>query len=152
MALLVMHFPKLRILWSKAPHETLKVFRELKCNHDEVDVARAVEVGQSDSIEALLSASARSDEAAAAAAANKKDDDEEDEVGVVVDDVNEAARDMLLRLPGVNVPIARRIMQECDCLSDLVEMSRDDLRKLAGPNVGQRLFTFFRQKLDPSAA
>jgi DNA excision repair protein ERCC-4 len=149
MALLVMHFPKLRILWSKAPHETLKIFRELKCNHDEVDVARAVEVGQSDSIEALLSASARSDNAAAAAAANVDDDDE---VGVVVDDVNEAARDMLLRLPGVNVPIARRIMQECDCLSDLVEMSRDDLRKLAGPNVGQRLFTFFRQKLDPSAA
>ena len=151
MALLVMHFPKLRILWSKSPHETLKIFRELKCNHDEVDVARAVEVGQSDSIEALLSASARSDEAAAAAAAAANEEDDED-VGVVVDDVNEAARDMLLRLPGVNVPIARRIMQECDCLSDLVEMSRDDLRKLAGPNVGQRLFTFFRQKLDPSAA
>jgi DNA excision repair protein ERCC-4 len=145
MALLVMHFPKLRILWSKSPHETLKIFRELKCNHDEVDVARAVEIGQSDSIEALLSASARSDKAAA----NEDDDNGDD--GVVVDDVNEAARDMLLRLPGVNVPIARRIMQECDCLSDLVEMSRDDLRKLAGPNVGQRLFTFFRQKLDPSA-
>jgi DNA excision repair protein ERCC-4 len=145
MALLVMHFPKLRILWSKSPHETLKIFRELKCNHDEVDVARAVEIGQSDSIEALLSASARSDKAAA------NDDDGNGDDGVVVDDVNEAARDMLLRLPGVNVPIARRIMTECDCLSDLVEMSRDDLRKLAGPNVGQRLFTFFRQKLDPSA-
>jgi DNA excision repair protein ERCC-4 len=139
LALLVMHFPKLRILWSKSPHETLRIFEELKKNHDEVDVARAVEIGQSDSIESLLGTTGGS---------NGNDEDEAE--AEVVDEVNEAARDMLLRLPGVNVHVARRIMQECDTLADLVEMSRDELRRVAGPVAGQKLFTFFRQKLDSS--
>lgn len=129
MVLLTSHFPKLRILWSRSPHETLRIFRELKMNHDEVDVEKAVEIGQSDSIESLLS--------------QGTEEGEEDEI-------NEAARDMLLRLPGVNIQSARRIMQECDSLADLVELSRDDLRRVAGPITGQKLFTFFRQKLDAS--
>lgn len=126
MALLTMHFPKLRILWSRSPHETLKIFRELKLNHEEVDVERAVEVGKNESEEFLLQPDSK--------------DGEEDEI-------NETARDMLLRLPGVNVHSARKIMQNCDSLAELSEMSRDDLRRIAGPITGQKLFTFFRQKL-----
>jgi ERCC4-type nuclease len=30
LALLAMHFPKLRVLWSRSPHETLKLFKKLK--------------------------------------------------------------------------------------------------------------------------
>jgi DNA excision repair protein ERCC-4 len=124
MAILTMHFPKLRILWSRSPHETLRIFKALKTNHDEVDVEKAMEIGRNESVEALL----------------KRDDDDEDEV-------NEVARDMLLRLPGVNVHNARRIMRECDSLAELAEMSREQLRKVAGPVCGQKLFTFFRQKV-----
>jgi hypothetical protein len=47
----------------------------------------------------------------------------------------------LLRLPGVNIQIARRIMNECDCLADLIAMNRNELRALAGPVAGQKLFT-----------
>jgi DNA excision repair protein ERCC-4 len=130
MALLMMHFPRLRILWSRGPHETLRIFRELKVNHDEVDVDKAVEIGQSDSVDSLL-------------LKNGNDDDDSDEV-------NEAARSMLLRLPGVNAQSARRIMQECDSLAELAELSREELRRIAGPVTGQKLFTFFRQKLDSS--
>ena len=64
-------------------------------------------------------------------------DDEEDGE----DEINEAGRDMLLQLPGVNLKIARRIMQECDSLADLIAMGRDQLRVVAGPVVGQKLFT-----------
>jgi DNA excision repair protein ERCC-4 len=126
MAILTIHFPKLRILWSRSTHETLRIFKELKSSHEEVDVEKAMEIGRSESVEALL----------------KQDlnDDEEDEV-------NEAARDMLLRLPGVNVHNARRIMRECDSLAELSEMTRDELRKVAGPVAGQKLFTFFRQRM-----
>lgn len=126
MALLAMHFPKLRILWCRSPHETLKVFRELKVNHDEVDVDRAVEIGRNESEELLLHP-------------DVPDGDD--------DEINEAARAMLLRLPGVNVHSARRIMQECDSLAELCELSREDLRRIAGPITGQKLFTFFRQKM-----
>ncbi len=130
MVLLTSHFPKLRILWSKSPHETLRIFKDLKTNHDEVDVEKAIEVGRSDSVEALL--------VTASSSKSKEDEEEEDEI-------NEAARDMLLRLPGVNIHNARRIMRECDSLADLVAMSRMDLRRIAGPVAGQKLYTFFHQ-------
>jgi DNA excision repair protein ERCC-4 len=128
MAILTMHFPKLRILWSRSPHETLRIFKALKTNHDEVNVEKAMEFGRNESVEALL----------------KRDDDDGDDYD---DEVNEVARDMLLRLPGVNVYNARRIMRECDTLAELAEMSREQLRKVAGPVCGQKLFTFFRQKV-----
>jgi DNA excision repair protein ERCC-4 len=126
MVLLATHFPKLRILWSRGPQNTLKLFRDLKVNHDEVDVERAIEIGRNESEEYLLQPDNR--------------DGEEDEI-------NEAARDMLLRLPGVNVRSARRIMQECDSLAELSQLSRDELRRIAGPATGQKLFTFFRQNI-----
>jgi DNA excision repair protein ERCC-4 len=122
MTILTMHFPKLRILWSRSPHETLRIFKDLKSTHDEVDVEKAVEIGRSETVEALL----------------KQDENEDEE-----DEVNEAARDMLLRLPGVNVHSARRIMRECDSLAELSEMGRDQLRSVAGPVTGQKLYTFF---------
>lgn len=125
MVLLTMHFPEFRILWSRSPHETLRLFRELKANHDEVDVEKAMGIGRDESVDALLQPSTDGGE----------------------DEINEAARDMLLRLPGVNIHSARKIMQECDCLADLCKMSRDDLRRIAGPVTGQKLYTFFRQKM-----
>lgn len=127
MVLLILHFPKLRILWSRSPHETLRLFKELKSSHEEVDVAKAIEIGRSESVEALLKADAIE--------GNDNDGNEEE------DEINEAARDMLLRLPGVNIQIARRIMNECDTLADLIAMNRNDLRTLAGPVTGQKLFT-----------
>lgn len=130
MVLLTCHFPKLRILWSKSPHETLRIFKDLKSNHDEVNVEKAVEIGRNDTVEALLSPETMD---------HTGDDDDE------VDEVNEAARDMLLRLPGITVHNARRIMNECDSIADLIKMNRMELRKLVGPVAGQKLFTFFHQ-------
>jgi DNA excision repair protein ERCC-4 len=134
MVILTLHFPKLRILWSKSPHETLRLFKELKANHDEVNVERAVEVGRSESVDVLLKID------------TKKNGEEEEEVEE--DKVNEAARDMLLRLPGVNVNNARRIMRECESLAELSKMDRNELRRIAGPLAGQKLFSFFRQNIN----
>lgn len=96
----------------------------MKVNHEEVDVPKAIEIGKADSLDSLLKTD-HTDEG---------DEAEEDEI-------NEAGRDMLLQLPGVNVHIARRIMQECDSLADLISMNRDQLRTIAGPVTGQKLFT-----------
>lgn len=130
MATLTAHFPKLRILWSKSPHETLRLFKQLKVNHEEVDVHKAIEIGKADSLDSLLKTD------------HSEEGDEAEE-----DEINEAGRDMLLQLPGVNVHIARRIMQECDSLADLISMNRDQLRTIAGPVTGQKLFTFFHQDI-----
>jgi DNA excision repair protein ERCC-4 len=131
LSVLAMHFPKLRLLWSRGPHETLKIFRDLKVNHEEVDVEMAMEVGRNESMEALLQPSSK-----------KHGSDEEEE-----DEINEVAREMLLRLPGVGVHAARKIMEEVNSIAELASMSRPDLRRVAGPIVGQKLFSFFQQNL-----
>jgi DNA excision repair protein ERCC-4 len=127
MALLVIHFPELRFLWSRSPYESLKIFKTLKANHEEVDVDKAIATGSNESIDALLDTS------------NEGECDLE---------INEAARDMLLRLPGINLHNARKVMKECNNITELANMSRDDLKLLLGPLSGQKLFTFFNQMLD----
>mmetsp|Transcript_27057 Transcript_27057/g.41973 ORF Transcript_27057/g.41973 Transcript_27057/m.41973 type:complete len:1016 (+) Transcript_27057:13-3060(+) len=126
MALLMMHFPRLRILWSRSPYETVKIFKSLKVNHGEPDVEKAVEIGSNESIDNLI-----------IGGGEVTDEDE----------INEAARDMLLRLPGINRNNARKIIDRCDSIAELAEMNRDDLKELLGPLSGQKLFTFFRKKI-----
>jgi DNA excision repair protein ERCC-4 len=126
MSLLIMHFPKLRLLWSKSPHETLRIFKSLKANHEEVDVEKAVSIGSNESLDALLH--------------SNEDTNEENEI-------NEAARDMLLSFPGINLHNARKIMKSCDSISELASMSREDLKSMLGALTGQKLFTFLNQKV-----
>ena len=109
MVVLTMHHPKLRLLWSRGPHHTLEIFKDLKQNHEEVDVEKAMEVGRNESLESLC-----------------EDDSNGD------DEINEVALNMLRRLPGVNSVVARRIVQNCDSLAELFHMDRDELRKVAG--------------------
>ncbi|KAL7500619.1 hypothetical protein ACHAWT_011251 [Skeletonema menzelii] len=130
LCILVTAFPMLRILWSRSPHETLKMFKKLKRNHQEVDVDKAIEIGTNDAMDELLGGGA--------GGCYNEDDDEGD-------GANEAAVQMLLRLPGVTSHNARNIMRECDSIAELAEMSREKLKLLAGQKAGQKLFTFFRQ-------
>ncbi|KAL7553468.1 hypothetical protein ACHAWF_016750, partial [Thalassiosira exigua] len=130
LTLLTMKFPQLRLLWSRSPHETLKIFKKLKRNHQEVDVEKAIEIGTNDALDELLLGGED----------GYYNDDEESSGS------NDAAKAMLLRLPGVNVNNARKIMSECDSIADLSQSSREELRRIAGPVVGQKLFSFFRQR------
>ena len=135
LCILVTAFPTLRILWSRSPHETLKVFKKLKQNHQEVDVDKAIEIGTNDAMDELLGGGADG-------YYNEDDDDG--------DGANEAAVQMLLRLPGVTSQNARNIMRECDSIAELAELSRDKLKLIAGQKAGQKLFTFFRQPFSGS--
>ena len=130
LCILVTAFPMLRILWSRSPHETLKVFKKLKRNHQEVDVDKAIEIGTNDAMDELLGGGK--------GGCYNEDDDEGD-------GANEAAVTMLLRLPGVTSHNARNIMKECDSIAELAELSREKLKLLAGQKAGQKLFTFFRK-------
>jgi DNA excision repair protein ERCC-4 len=127
MVLLVIHIPELRLLWSRSPYETLKIFKTLKANHEEVDVDRAVAIGSNESLDSLID----------------KPHDGDGEL-----EINEAARDMLLRLPGINLHNARSVMKRCNSISELATMSRDEMKSLLGPLCGQKLFTFLNQKVD----
>jgi DNA excision repair protein ERCC-4 len=129
MSLLMMHVPQLRFLWSRSPHETLKIFKSLKTNHEEVDVDKAVAIGSNESFDALL----------------MQDDGEGGENGNTAAEVNEAAKEMLLKLPGITIHNARQVMNVCDSIAELANLPREKMKELLGARPGQNLFTFFHQ-------
>lgn len=45
LSLLVLHFPRLRIIWSRSLHATAEIFATLKANQDEPDETKATRVG-----------------------------------------------------------------------------------------------------------
>lgn len=45
LSLLVLHFPRLRIIWSRSMHATAEIFASLKANQDEPDETKAIRVG-----------------------------------------------------------------------------------------------------------
>ncbi|KAJ2734902.1 DNA repair protein RAD16 [Coemansia sp. Cherry 401B] len=51
LAILAMAFPRLRVLWSCSPYETVSIFAELKRGLPEPDAAKAVAVGQDEDLD-----------------------------------------------------------------------------------------------------
>ena len=138
MCLLIMHFPKLRLLWSRSPHETLKLFKILKTNHEEVDVDKAVLIGSNESLDALLMGNE-----------NINEDEQGSEVnGKPIGDINEAGKEMLLQLPGITIHNARKVMNSCDSIAELASLPRNEMKNILGPLAGQKLFTFFNKCID----
>lgn len=126
---LMIDVPKLRILWSRSPHDTLKVFKALKTNHDEVDIEKAVAIGSNEALDAQIMG---------------KDSDDEGNNR----DYNEEGRKMLRQLPGITDHNMRKVMSTCDSIAELASLSREDMKKLLGPLPGQKLFTFFNQRAE----
>ncbi|KAF7062704.1 hypothetical protein CFC21_069278 [Triticum aestivum] len=123
LSLLVLHFPRLRIVWSRSLHATADIFMSLKSNQDEPDENKAMRVGVPS------------------------------EDGVVEDDVraenyNTSAIEFLRRLPGVTDSNYRAIMDGCNSLAELALLPVERLVELMGSQKGARtlkefLFFFF---------
>ena len=52
LVLLALHFPRLRLIWSRSLHATAAIFRDLKANMDEPDPVRAAAIGGSEALAA----------------------------------------------------------------------------------------------------
>lgn len=120
LSLLVMHFPRLRLVWSRSLHATAEIFAALKSNQDEPDEAKAMRVG------------VPSDE------------------GIVEDDVrsenyNTSAVEFLRRLPGVTDANYRTLMDGCASLAELAVLPIEKLADLLG---GQKAARTLRDFLD----
>jgi DNA excision repair protein ERCC-4 len=120
LSLLVLHFPRLRIIWSRSLHATAEIFASLKANQDEPDETKAIRVGVPS------------------------------EEGIVEDDVraenyNTSAVEFLRRLPGVTDSNYRAIMDGCNSLSELALRPVERLAELMG---GQKAARILRDFLD----
>ncbi|XP_047307707.1 DNA repair endonuclease UVH1 [Impatiens glandulifera] len=105
LSLLALHFPRLRIVWSRSLHATAEIFSSLKANQDEPDESKAIRVGVPS------------------------------EEGIIENDVraeiyNTSAMEFLRRLPGVTDSNYRVIMDNCNSLSELSMLPVERLAEL----------------------
>uniref|UniRef100_A0A453JBM6 ERCC4 domain-containing protein n=6 Tax=Aegilops tauschii subsp. strangulata TaxID=200361 RepID=A0A453JBM6_AEGTS len=125
LSLLVLHFPRLRIVWSRSLHATADIFMSLKSNQDEPDENKAMRVGVPS------------------------------EDGVVEDDVraenyNTSAIEFLRRLPGVTDSNYRAVMDGCNSLAELALLPVERLAELMGSQKGARTLKEFLDAKCPS--
>ncbi|EPS74158.1 hypothetical protein M569_00599 [Genlisea aurea] len=118
LSLLVLHFPRLRLVWSRGLHATAEIFAMLKANQDEPDEAKAIRVG-------VPSA--------------------EDDENVRAESYNTSAVEFLRRLPGVTDSNYRSIIDGCSCLADVASLPLDKLAEMMG---GHRAAKTLREFLD----
>ncbi|KAI3938802.1 hypothetical protein MKW92_046443 [Papaver armeniacum] len=120
LSLLVMHFPRLRLVWSRNLYATAEIFASLKSNQDEPDLEKAMRVGVPS------------------------------EEGIIADDVraetyNTSAVEFLRRLPGVTDSNYRALIDGCKSLAELALLPIDKLAELMG---GQKAARTLRDFLD----
>lgn len=112
--LLALHFPRLRIIWSSSPHESVKILSELKLNHDEPDEETAILKGS---------------------AADDPD-------GLAPHVENAGAVEMLRAIPGVSSHNVRHVMANVATVREFVDMSGDDMKRVLGDENGAKAYSF----------
>ncbi|KAL3151984.1 hypothetical protein ABBQ32_001106 [Trebouxia sp. C0010 RCD-2024] len=107
LCLLTLHFPRLRIIWSRSLHATADIFRALKTNQDEPDPVSAAAVG------VPLEGDGLPDAAAEAV-------------------INTTAVDVLRRLPGVTEANFRPLINAASSLAGLADLPLQQLERIMG--------------------
>ncbi|XP_053327531.1 DNA repair endonuclease XPF [Spea bombifrons] len=113
LALLTLHFPRLRILWCASPHATAELFEELKQNRPQPDAATAMAItADSDTIPES-------------------------------EKYNPGPQDFLLKMPGVNAKNCRAIMNHVKSIAELTTLSQEKLSEILGnSNNAKQLYDF----------
>ncbi|KAL8283775.1 hypothetical protein RQP46_005207 [Phenoliferia psychrophenolica] len=119
LVLLTITFPKLRIIWSSSPYQTVDIFRSLKENRDEPDADKAVSVGV--------------DEAATEGSG---------EAGLAF-----APQELLRNLPGITTTNYRYVMGKVENIEQLCELPLEGVQELIGAEKGRTLYRFLHQNI-----
>jgi DNA excision repair protein ERCC-4 len=118
LVLLTLHFPKLRIIWSSSPYESVRILSDLKLNHDEPDELTAILKGST---------------SASASAAG---------MAIIPEMENTAAVEMLRTIPGVQGHALKYVMSKVESIGELVKLSEKELREMLGEEQGKKAHHF----------
>ncbi|GAA5918704.1 hypothetical protein JCM5296_003677 [Sporobolomyces johnsonii] len=129
LVLLTISFPKLRIIWSSSPYQTVEIFRELKENRDEPDHKKAVLVGLDE-------------DSGGVAAEGTAQGGGGGEAGF-----NLAPQDMLRSLPGVSSKNYRYLSGQVENLEALTALGLNDVQQLIGNEPGKQLHGFMHSDM-----
>ncbi|GAA5993937.1 hypothetical protein JCM5350_005070, partial [Sporobolomyces pararoseus] len=123
LVLLTITFPKLRIIWSSSPYQTVEIFRELKESREEPDQKKAVLVGL--------------EEDSGGVAAEGTSSGVAGEAGF-----NVAPQEMLRSLPGVTSTNYRHLSSKVENMEELTRLELNELQQLIGNEPGKQLHGF----------
>ena len=129
LTLLLVHFPRLRLLWARRPLHAVAIFDEIKRrSRDEPSAATAAAMGVG---------------AAALAAAAGAD-------GTDAPVLDLSAQDVLRCMPGVDATNCRRLMNNVRDLRELTMKSERQLAPLVGLANASALYAFLHRADEPS--
>lgn len=116
--LLLVAYPKLKIIWSSSPYETAQILAVLKSNQDEPDISSAISKGLS-----------------------KNNGSSEPPM------YNDDAIDLIQKIPGINSNNYYQIISKIKCIEDLVKVSEEKLKELLGEENGRKAHYFIHKKI-----
>jgi DNA excision repair protein ERCC-4 len=116
--MLTIHFPRLRIIWSSSPYQTVQIFEELKKQQEEPDPYKAVMLGL--------------------------EEGEDPETGRTF---NENPMDMLRAIPGITEKNIARLSLQINSIQELANVEEGELDDMVGRDVGRQIWRFFNREL-----
>lgn len=153
LAVLAIQFPTLRILWSKSPTETTKIFRTLMKNMEPIDELKAMTAGIT-SFEDIAT-QLQSSQTITSYMSQSKTSQNNDNIALTMKtmqremallELRQSVRDILLKFPGINMNNFRLVMNEVKNLKQLGELDKSDLIQLLGNIFGKQLYKFLHHK------
>lgn len=123
LALLTLHFPQLRILWSQSPHHTTEIFDDLKFNKAEPDVlmAQAITADRGEGATNSDPEDSHSDSAGVANSPSKSN-----HTASALD------LEMFQKLPGITAKNVRSIARRVKTVKELCSKTFAELQELLG--------------------
>lgn len=123
--LLTLSFPRLRIIWSSSTQATVDIIADLKINHPEPDLLKAITIGGDD--EGEVGAGAAGGESSGL--------------------YNTASQEMLRAMPGVTSRNWKLVMSRVDSIRDLCDVESEDAMKeiIGGQEQGKACWTFINK-------
>jgi DNA excision repair protein ERCC-4 len=116
--MLTIHFPRLRIIWSSSPYQTVQIFEELKKQQEEPDPYKAVMIGL--------------------------EEGEDPETGRTF---NQDPVDMLRTIPGITEKNIVRLSLQINSIQELANVEEGELDEMVGRDVGRQIWRFFNREL-----
>uniref|UniRef100_K3WYP1 ERCC4 domain-containing protein n=1 Tax=Globisporangium ultimum (strain ATCC 200006 / CBS 805.95 / DAOM BR144) TaxID=431595 RepID=K3WYP1_GLOUD len=151
LTLLILHFPSLRIVWSRSPHATVELFKVIKKHQDEPDMETAAALGNGTLTESAGSSSTGTDAGqnggGSGTTSTTRAGPNSEEGRLAASYYNTNAMDVLKKLPGINEHNFRKVLAKVTNLAELSRLSLDEMTEIIGKVCAKKLFTFFNTSL-----